>query len=421
MISKWRWITLRFIKRLWFRPAIFALIGLVTALFSVFFSPQLPPSLAGKIGADAVDSILNILATSMLTVTTFSLTTMVTAYGAAASNATPRATRLVVEDSTTQNVLATFIGAFLFSLVGLVSLSTGAYGDQGRVILFVATLIVIAVIVLTLLRWVDHLSRLGQMADTIGRVEAATANAMKARQINPYLGALPLPQSPSDDVSGFIIKAPDIGYVQHVDVGTLNMIAKAHDSVLDLLAVSGTFVGPNRPIARLGVAVDDSIVASIQAAFTIAESRSYEQDPRFGFCVLSEIASRALSPAVNDPGTAIDVIGRAIRLLAMLRPSDDRNTGAEPEKSEVAFPHVRVPALNIDDLFADVFAPIGRDGAAMIEVQICLQKALADLACYGGDFRLAAKTQSRRAMRHAEKGMVLTEDFERLTEIRTEI
>jgi uncharacterized membrane protein len=421
MISKWRWIALRFVKRLWFRPAVFALIGLVTALFSVFFSPQLPPSLAGKIGADAVDSILNILATSMLTVTTFSLTTMVTAYGAAASNATPRATRLVVEDSTTQNVLATFIGAFLFSLVGIVSLSTGAYGDQGRVILFVATLIVIAIIVLTLLRWVDHLSRLGQMADTIGRVESATANAMEARRDNPYLGALPLPKSPSVEVTGFVINAPSIGYVQHVDVGTLNMIAKAHDTIVDLLAASGSFVGPNRPIARLGVAVDDSIIASIHAAFTIGESRSYEQDPRFGFCVLSEIASRALSPAVNDPGTAIDVIGRAIRLLALLCPLEDKTADPEKEKPEVAFPHVRVPALEVEDLFADVFAPIGRDGASMIEVQIRLQKALTDLATYSDDFRSAAITQSRRAMRHAEKGLVLNEDFERLNEIRTEM
>ncbi|OLP43665.1 DUF2254 domain-containing protein [Rhizobium oryziradicis] len=421
MISKWRWIALRFVKRLWFRPAIFALIGLATALFSVFFSPQLPPSLAGKIGADAVDGILNILATSMLTVTTFSLTTMVTAYGSAASNATPRATRLVVEDSTTQNVLATFIGAFLFSLVGIVSLSTGAYGDQGRVILFVATLLVIAVIVLTLLKWVDHLSRLGQMIDTIGRVEAATANAVKARQGNPYLGALPLPKDLASDISGFTIHAQSIGYVQHVDVGTLNMIAQAHNTVLDLLAVSGSFVGPNRPIARLGVAVDDDAIASIQGAFTIAETRSYEQDPRFGFCVLSEIASRALSPAVNDPGTAIDVIGRAVRLLVMMQPDAEKKADPEQETPDVAFPHVRVPALSIEDLFADVFAPIGRDGAAMIEVQIRLQKAFVDLSSCGNDFKRAARTQSRRAMQHAEKAIVLTEDFERLNGIRAYI
>lgn len=74
---------------------------------------MIPESVSVKVGAEAVDNILNILASSMLAVTTFSLSIMVTAYGSATTNVTPRATRLVVEDVTTQNVLATFIGSFL--------------------------------------------------------------------------------------------------------------------------------------------------------------------------------------------------------------------------------------------------------------------------------------------------------------------
>lgn len=75
---------------------------------------MIPESVSVKVGAEAVDNILNILASSMLAVTTFSLSIMVTAYGSATTNVTPRATRLVVEDVTTQNVLATFIGSFIF-------------------------------------------------------------------------------------------------------------------------------------------------------------------------------------------------------------------------------------------------------------------------------------------------------------------
>ncbi|MCY2449393.1 DUF2254 domain-containing protein, partial [Klebsiella pneumoniae] len=93
----------------------------------------------------------------------FSLSIMVTAYGSATTNVTPRATRLVVEDVTTQNVLATFIGSFLFSLVGIIALSMGAYGERGRVILFIVTLVVIALILITLLRWIQHLTSLGRV------------------------------------------------------------------------------------------------------------------------------------------------------------------------------------------------------------------------------------------------------------------
>ena len=124
----------------------------------------------------------------MLAVTVFSVSTMVAAYGAATSNVTPRATKLLMEDNTSQNVLGTFIGAFLFSLVGIIALSTGLYGSQGRAILLVVTVGLIALIAVTILRWIDYLSRFGRLGETIQRVEEATWKAMKTRLAHPYLG-----------------------------------------------------------------------------------------------------------------------------------------------------------------------------------------------------------------------------------------
>ena len=113
MILRWQWILRQTLKKLWFRATLFAMVAIITALLSILFRSMIPESVSVKVGAEAVDNILNILASSMLAVTTFSLSIMVTAYGSATTNVTPRATRLVVEDVTTQNVLATFIGSFL--------------------------------------------------------------------------------------------------------------------------------------------------------------------------------------------------------------------------------------------------------------------------------------------------------------------
>jgi uncharacterized membrane protein len=137
MTSRWLWLLSQVTRRIWFRASLFSVLAIATALVAILIRNYIPSDLPTKIGADAVDNILGIIASSMLTVTTFSLSTMVSAYSAATSNVTPRATKLVMEDSTTQNVLATFIGSFLFSLVGIIALSTGAYGESGRVVLFV--------------------------------------------------------------------------------------------------------------------------------------------------------------------------------------------------------------------------------------------------------------------------------------------
>jgi uncharacterized membrane protein len=69
--------------------------------------------------------------------------------------------------------------------VGLIALSTGIYGDSGRLVLFGATIAVIIVITVTLLRAIEQFSRFGRVGETIDLVERATQVAMKRRAEEP--------------------------------------------------------------------------------------------------------------------------------------------------------------------------------------------------------------------------------------------
>ncbi|OTP65306.1 DUF2254 domain-containing protein [Caballeronia sordidicola] len=414
MIGRWRWIWRRLAKRLWFRASLFSILGVLTALLALAIKQYIPGGLSTKIGSDAVDNILGIIASSMLAVTTFSLSTMVSAYGSATSNVTPRATPLLVEDSTTQNALATFVGSFLFSLVGIIALSTGAYGDQGRVVMFTVTIGVIALIVYTLLRWIDHLARLGRLGETTDRVENAATQALKDRLKHPNLGGESMSTKALIPTSARLVFAADIGYVQHVDMPSLASLTKADkDSTtgpaIYVFAVPGSFIEPSKPLAAT-THVDESGDAKIAAAFTIGVRRSFDQDPRFGVCVLTEIASRALSPAVNDPGTAIDVLGRGVRLLSILAKFDEAAAN-----NDGRFKRVYVPDISIDDLFDDFFTPIARDGASLVEVCIRLQKALASLARVDDPrFSRAAKLHARLALKRAEHALPISDDKDQI-------
>ncbi len=408
MKSKWRWWLGRLVRRIWFRATLFSIAGVLTALLAVALSPYIPAELPTKIGADAVDKILGIIASSMLTVTTFSLSTMVSAYSAATTNVTPRATTLVMEDSTTQNVLATFVGSFLFSLVGIIALTTGAYGDRGRVILFVVTLGVIVLIIVTLLRWIDHLARLGRVTETTERVERATVEALRAWIEMPHLGGNRLsehgtrtrePNTP--------IYQTSVGYVQHVDAGVISAIAEEYDVDVAIVAIAGKLVAPKTPLAWVTGKVPEEARQQLAAAFTVGDVRSFDQDPRFGAAVLSEIASRALSPAVNDPGTAIDVISRAARVLAVL--------DGKSETRDVEYPKLFVAPVTIEDLFDDLFLPIARDGAALVEVSLRLQKTFAILAQFNNpEFRIAALEHSAVALKRCEASEMIEDDIAKI-------
>jgi uncharacterized membrane protein len=414
MMSKGQWLWRQLTRRLWFRATLLSVLAVATALFAVAAAPYIPPDLSAKIGADAVDNILNILASSLLAVTIFSLSTAVSAYENAAQRVSPRATQLLIEDETAQNALATFIGAFLFSLVSLVALSTGAYGEEGRVVLFAATVFVIALIVLTLLRWIDHLSRLGTVAETTSRVETAATRAIRDRRKNPHLGGQSLEDSEDHVPADARPIAPaKTGYVQHVDIQALQDLAERHDGQVLVAALPGTFVDPSRPLAHVE-RIDADEDAAVRSAFTVDRERTFDQDPRFGLCVLAEIASRALSPSINDPGTAIDVIGRGVRVLSAWSDRDDDQEAPRCSR-------VRVPGIRRGDLFDDFFRPIARDGAAFFEVQMRLQKALRALAAVDACNAKHAARSAATALARAEAKLAFDDELAPLRELAAEL
>lgn len=407
-------------RRLWVRATLIGLLGILAAILAAVVDSHLPWTIPGTISADALDSILTVIASSMLTVTTFSLNVMVSAYGSATSNVTPRATTLLIEDRLTQTVLSTFLGSFLFGIVGLVVSKTGAYGEQGRSILFVVTIAVIGLIVIALLRWIDHLTRLGRVGQTTDRVEAAAREAIRARLREPYLGGTPLRDREAIPADALFVTTDRIGYVQHIDVPALSALCEKREAEVFVTAVPGTFVYPHTPLARLrarGGAADGeragALRGAVEAVFSIGEERSFDQDPRFGIAVMSEIGSRALSPATNDPGTAIDVIGRATRLLCLWARGDVEGEGAGSERPK--YPRVHVPPLDTADLVEDAFMLMARDGAGLIEVQLPIQKGLSALGRMGDEaLAAAARHQSRLALERAEAALPLEADRRRL-------
>jgi uncharacterized membrane protein len=191
----------------------------------------------------------------------------------------------------------------------------------------------------------------------------------------------------------------------------LQATAEAQGLRLYVAALPGSFVHPGAPLIWVEGKAHDCTEA-LAAAFTIETARNFDQDPRFGMSVLTEIAERALSPAVNDPGTAIDVLGRAVRLLALWQ---------QPRDTVLQFPLIWVPPLRLADMMEDIFPAIARDGAGVFSVQMRLQKSLLALA------RISPAVFAAEALRHSEQALarsaphMLPQEAESLHLVATEI
>ena len=410
MIERIKFLVNRLREKLWIRPFLMCILSLFGAVLakSVESTPlaRFAPSIAGE----SVEMLLMTLSGSMLVIATFAVGSMVSSLASAASTSTPRTFTLVVSDDMSQNALSIFIGAFIFSLVSIVFLKNEFYETPGLFALFLLTIITFSVVILTFVRWIDSIARLGRLGTTIDKTVAITARALEQRRRAPTLRGQP---SRSNNNTGQEVVSRSIGYIQRVDMASLQKCAEQAQVRIAVRSLPGTFATENYAMATIFSDGGDSNLAdceAIEAAFIIGDRRTFDEDPRFGLIVLSEIAGRALSPAVNDPGTAIDIIGALVRIFtAWAKPLEDG------ERQDCIYDRVEVPELTVQDMFDDAFTAIARDGAGSVEVAIRLQKALCSLASLGDSATQdAAMEHSQMALARATSALSLPKDLEKI-------
>lgn len=277
----------------------------------------------------------------------------------------------------------------------------GYYGVGGRFILFIITIVVFALVIIGFIRWVDAIARLGRLSTTIEKVEKATSAALQRRSEKPFLGGIEW----DNKIEGVPVFAATIGYIQRIDMGVLQAAAKNTGVRVLVVTLPGTFVTPTRPLAYIQADREETATTSdtesIMNAFIIGSNRTFDDDPRFGLITLSEIASRALSPAVNDPGTAIEIVGIFVRLFTRYT-----QKASEQDEPTVDYDRVAVPRLLLTDLFEDAFSAMARDGAGTIEVVTRVLKGLATLSSLGDEqLKLAALKSAVIVTEHAKEAI----------------
>ncbi|UWQ19055.1 DUF2254 domain-containing protein [Jannaschia sp. M317] len=377
-------------RRIWVRIALISGLALIAVAATPVLGWLLPEGMKDRITEEALRDLLSVLSGSMLAVATFSLSVMVSAHHFAASQVTPRSHRLLRQDGRTQSVLATFIGAFVYAIVAIVLVNAGLFGGRDFAAVYGVTIVVLALVIVALVRWVRQISSLGSIEATTERVESAARAAMEDRMEAPFLGGCALPED-GPPAGTIPVVAQAHGWVRHIDLERLSDLAKTSEARLYLAKVPGDRVAPDDVLIHVETErMSVEAQTEMNAAIVIGPLRDFMQDPGFGIEVLSEIGQRALSPGMNDPRTATHVVWLQLGLLTLWQARDT----CKPQ-----FPRLFVPPLRAQALVEGAFDYIARDGAALVEVQVAVQSALAHLARHpDAEMAQAARIVSARAL-----------------------
>ncbi|HXQ87347.1 MAG TPA: DUF2254 domain-containing protein [Gaiella sp.] len=176
-----------------------------------------------------------------------------------------------------------------------------------------------------------------------------------------------------------VVPSLHAGAVQALDTTGLTRFARERDCLIVVRPAVGDFVSQGAALFEVYGAgpLDDATATRLLSMIVLGVERTIEQDPAFAIRVMVDIAIRALSPAVNDPTTAVQVLdhlGETLRLLgATGRPAPD------PDGAEAASPGLVVRARSWDDIVELAFTEIRQYGGSSVQVVRRLRAVLEDL------------------------------------------
>lgn len=334
-------------------------------------------------GPDGARALLSTVASSMITVagTVFSIT--IAALTLASSQFGPRLLRNFTRDVGNQVVLGTFVATFLYCLLVLRTVRSQAEGGFVPYLSVTCGMLLAVASIGVLIFFIHHVTASIQ-AESLAAAVGAELRGDIARLCPPAPpgpgDAEPGPPAMPPQREGCAVRAAGSGYVQGVDRDGLVAAAEEGDLLVQVLRRPGDFVSRGDALLRAWApegSLPEDRAARLRGAFSLGPNRTPTQDVRYGVRQLTEIATRALSPGINDPFTAMGCTDWLADALAEMAASGEpsgvwRGAGGRPRLLEEPVGFAELAGLSVE--------PLRTYGADSAMVVVHLLHALARLA-----------------------------------------
>lgn len=274
-------------------------------------------------GAAAARAVLGAIAGSLITATSLTFSLTVVALQLASSQATPRLLRLFASDKAVHATLSMFLATFAFALTVLRTVRDNTDAGGGfvpRIGVTVASVLTLASIV-TLTLFLAHLARQLRVETMLREVHHETSATIRLVASTERSDAIEVDQSTFSDAH--LLTATRSGFISAVDRDKLVAVARRYSIIIAERHNVGSSVVAGTPLVTwwsdAGELVDaDELRSAVNAAYSLAYERTAAQDVGFGIRQIADIASKALSPGVNDPTTAVHALSHLSAILCSL-------------------------------------------------------------------------------------------------------
>ena len=296
----------------------------------------------------------------------------------------PRILISFVRDHVTQWTLGIFLGTFSYCIAALPA-ARSLPTPFVPVVTVVGAMALAPVCVGWLIYFIHHISNAISVNHIVDRIRRETEDVID--ELMPY------PRRPTHWDQAFgasleslkhVIASRRSGYIRFVDIRRLNALAKSYGVCLRLERRVGQFIPEGSALLSVsrGDRISEDRALDLIAAIDIGPTRTMQQDIEFGIVQIVDIALRAISPAVNDPTTAISSVDQLSSILI-------RWVGrAPPQSYHYDPPHVLrviVHWIDLEGLLDLAFEQIRHYSVADAAVSLRMMRALGDISAATSD------------------------------------
>jgi uncharacterized membrane protein len=315
----WHYVT----NSIWILPVLSMAVAIGAVRFCIWLEVTIgwePSSYA-----DTAQSVLGTMASAMFTFIVFVSSALLVAVQLASSQLTPRIIAIVFRDPVTRISLVVFVFTFTFTLAVLARVTTtvprltaylAAYGCLASLGVF--------------LYLIDHVGKSLRPSGALWAVAWLGRKVIEnvyPRRLAELSEASPVPAPFVGGEPTSTIRNRKDGAVLAFDIQGLVALAEHADCVIEMVPQVGDFIAVGDPLFRIYQGGAGLSADALCHSVAVGQERTLEQDPAFAFRIIVDIASKGLSPAINDPTTAVlalDQIHHLLRNVGSRRLDDGR-------------------------------------------------------------------------------------------------
>jgi len=262
---------------------------------------------------DTARSILSTFIGGMISLTVFSFTMVMVVLSQASSDFSPRLLPGLVSNKKHQIILGFYIGTLLYCTIILIAL--GANGlDSNKLGLSTMLAAIFSVGCIGLFVYFIHsISRAIQIHNIIEGIFEESNKFLKDELKKQNSGEVALQYVDTEDWE--TLRVNKTGYFRGFDIDLMENSIKDLENQIEVLPYLNEHIWKGAPVLRIQGEVTDAQRENLIFCLNISSNRHEENKGIGGLIKLMEIAVKAMSPGINDPGTAIDAVTKSGQLL----------------------------------------------------------------------------------------------------------